>query len=185
MKTIRKARVESCHEGQARILLLPLPRCGGCAGCGSCGRNPQGEACGVAVPFPLSPGTHIEVEYTTPNLALLSFLVFGLPLGLTLLGAWVGSDAGTDTAMLLGGGTGFVAGFGILWLLNRCVPRLHARARFSGVCAPPGDGTIPGMRDAPERIRTTGMPSSSGATGDSDAATPACAEGHGKAGAGH
>lgn len=139
MQTLRVARVDDCQDRVAHITILPPPSCGGCAGCGACGRNPHGETYTLPVPYPLTPGTRIEVDFRTPNLAALSLLVFGMPLGLALFGGWIGSK--TDMTLLLGGGVGLVVGFCLLWLLNRHVPQLRARVTFVCVVDTPNDST--------------------------------------------
>lgn len=154
MQCLRDARVDACTDLTAHITMLPPTSGGRCSGCGACGRSPHGETYSIPVPHALPPGTRIQVEFRTPNLAALSMLVFGMPLGLALVGGGLGA-ALSDTWMLLGGVGGMAAGFCLLWALNRHVPQLRARVTFVRVV----DASV--------------------------SATPACAEGHGKAGAGH
>lgn len=130
----RCGRVEEIRGDEAVVMLARGELNPSCAKCGACGATPpDGVRVRVRVErMQLQTGDTVMVRHYIPNAAVVSGIVFGLPV-VGLMGGMVGVAAGTPQSMdspfaVAVSVGGLVLGGASAWLIERILSRKHPAA---------------------------------------------------------
>ncbi len=134
-----KSGIIISFQEQTAVVRVPITaqNCASCSSLGAC-RSDKKDQC-LEIPLSADQVLHIgdlvEVDVALPDQAVVSLIVFGIPLLGALAGGFLGyfQEPENDLIVFGGGMLGLLVGFIPAAIVDRKVKKLHPRARLKRI----------------------------------------------------